>query len=155
MVTRVRRSMAAGLMVLALALGIVATGGTAAAQQPGTITTYPGPKNNSGVAAYGVSGNYTAPVLVPASDFAGFNGFYGYGQFGAPYYGVPFGYGGYTYGGSSPFAVGYGNSPYAFGYPYAGGGCTPQVSYTPAFGYGYGCQQFGTSPFSYPVGYYR
>lgn len=151
MTERVRRAAAAGLMVLAVLFGIVATSEGATAQQAGQIQTYRGPVNNSGVQAYGVSGSPFQPVLVPAStDPFFFNGFYG-------------GYNYNTFGyGFSPYGYGFNN--FGYGVPYYGGttlsanygaGCVPQVSFTPAFGYGFGCQQFGT-PFSNPfVGYYR
>lgn len=158
----VRRVTVVGFMVLALAFGVVATGGSAAAQVPaGGIVSYGGPVNNSGVQAYKVSGTTTTPVQVNTPSFADFYGF-GYNGFGYNGYG----YNGFGYG--VPF---YGYAPYGYGYngngygvPYYGGttlsanygvGCVPQVSYTAAFGYGFGCQQIASSPFSYPVGYYR
>ena len=150
----VRRVAVVGFMVLALAFGVVATGGGVAAQVPaGGIVSYGGPANNSGVQAYTVSGTPNRPVQVNTPSF---------GDFSYAYY--PYGYNTFAYNG-------YGYNPYAFGYnfngygvPYYGGttlsanygvGCVPQVSYTPAFGYGYGCQQVAAAPFSYPYAFYR
>ncbi len=154
----VRRVAAVGFMVLALAFGVVATGGSAAAQAPaGTIVSYGGPANNSGVQAYGVSGTPNRPVQVNTPNFADF---YGYGYNGYNGYNFNnFGFNGYG-NGYTPYGYGYNFNGY--GVPYYGGttlsgnygvSCVPQVSYTPAFGYGYGCQQVASSPFSYPYAY--
>ncbi len=175
----VRRGIAAALMLAALVTGSVAMSGTVAAQQAGTIQTFPGPKIGDNGSGTKVSGNYTAPIAVPAYNgfpiggfpyygygfgdfgFNGFNGFNGYGFNGfgsnSPYiygfgYNAPYsgyGYGGYPSGGYSPYGYGYtnlsGNTVV---------GCTPTVSFTPAFGYGYGCQQVNQYPTAQSSAFY-
>ena len=166
----VRRGIAAGLMLAALITGSVAMSGTVAAQQAGTIQTFPGPKIGDNGSGTTVSGNYVAPVVVPAYNGYPIGGypFYGYGGFG--YGGFP-GYNGFTnpyiygYGYNAPYS-GYGYGGYPVGYGSYGGygytnlsgntivGCTPTVSFTPAFGYGYGCQQVSQYPTAQSSAFY-
>jgi len=163
----VRRGIAAGLMLTALITGSVAMSGTVAAQQAGTIQTFPGPKIGDNGSGTKVSGNYIAPVGVPAYN--------GYPIGGFPYYGSDFGNFGFNgfgfnnfgfsgFGSSNPYIYGYGGYPFGGYGGYGGGytnlsgntivGCTPTVSFTPAFGYGYGCQQTSQYPTAQSSAFY-
>lgn len=169
----VRRGIAAGLMLAALITGSVAMSGTVAAQQAGTIQTFPGPKIGDNGSGTKVSGNYVAPVAVPSYSGYPIGGFpyYGYGFDGSGFNG--FGFNGFNGGFNNPYIYGFGyNAPYSGygygGYPFNGYGgygytnlsgntivgCTPTVSFTPAFGYGYGCQQVSQYPTAQSSAFY-
>ena len=166
----VRRGIAAGLMMAALVIGSMAMSDTVSAQTtaaPGVVSTTGGPKVTASNLATTANSGYTAPVAVPAySGYPyGYGNYFGYGYGGYPYYGYQnYGYQNYGYQnyGYQSYGYGYGSTyPYNLGYPYANYGygygytnlsgntavgCAQTVSYTPAFGYGYGCQQVNRYP---------
>ena len=148
----VRRGIAAGLMMAALVIGSMAMSDTVSAQTtaaPGVISTTGGPKVTASNLATTPNGGNVAPVTVPAySGYPfGYGNYFGYGYGGGyPYYGYQnYGYQNYGYGSTYPYNYGIPYTGYGAGYPYSSGntfvGCTRTVSYTPAFGYGYGCVQ--------------
>jgi len=149
-----RRGIAAGLMMAALVIGSMAMSDTVSAQTtaaPGVVSTTGGPKVTASNLATTANGGYVAPVAVPAySGYPyGYGNYFGYGYGGGyPYYGYQnYGYGStYPYNYGIPYAgYGAGYPGYGYGYTNLSGntfvGCTQTVSYTPAFGYGYGCVQ--------------
>lgn len=155
----VRRGVAAGLMLAAMLLASMAMSGAVAAQQAGTIQSFGTPKVTASNLATTPNGGANVPQAIPA--FAGYpygyGNYYGYGY--NPYsYGYGYGYNQYSYA-YNPYSYGYnyGYNPYSYGYGYGysnlsgNAGCVPSVSYTPAFGYGYGCQRVGYAPVAYPA----